>query len=56
MVESQYGSFRRVITLPSDAEIDAITADSDNGILHIIVPKDQKQAPRRIEIQNKKHY
>lgn len=56
MVESQYGSFRRVITLPSDADMDGITADSDNGILHITVPKDQKQAPRRIEIQNKKRH
>ncbi len=37
--ESQYGSFKRVFTLPDDADSENITASSEHGVLSISIPK-----------------
>lgn len=42
MWERRYGSFRRSFTLPTDVEIEKITADFDNGVLTIKLPKSEK--------------
>lgn len=38
-IESAYGAFQRVVTLPEDADKDNINANFKNGILTIIIPK-----------------
>ena len=52
-IERRYGSFSRAIHLPDTAQADAITAKSDNGVLHVVVPKKEpeKAATKKIAIQ-----
>jgi HSP20 family protein len=45
------GSFRRMLTLPDDADAEAIKADYRDGILHITVQRRASAQPRRITIQ-----
>jgi len=45
------GGFRRMLTLPDDADPDAIQADYRDGILHITVQRRASAQPRRITIQ-----
>jgi HSP20 family protein len=47
--ERRYGSFRRSIVLPPEAEVDKIEAHTRNGVVEITVPVGAK-APERIEI------
>jgi len=51
-VERSYGSFRRVLTLPTDADPDGISAKFRNGVLKIRVPrtKESSGSRKRIEI------
>ncbi|WP_185960226.1 Hsp20/alpha crystallin family protein [Erythrobacter insulae] len=50
--ERSYGSFERRISLPQDALADKIEANTENGVIKIIVPRNEKASPerRRIEI------
>ncbi|MFD1426057.1 HSP20 family protein [Kroppenstedtia sanguinis] len=50
LVESRYGTFQRSFTLPNNADMERITADAENGVLHVYVPKDQSREPRKIQI------
>ncbi len=45
------GSFRRVISLPEDADGDAVQAKSRDGIVQITVQRKATAQPRRIAIQ-----
>ena len=45
------GRFRRVITLPDDADPDGVTADYRDGLVHICVKRRAEAQPRRINIQ-----
>jgi HSP20 family protein len=45
------GSFRRVLSLPEDADSSRIDAKYRDGILRIVVPKRENAKPRRIEIK-----
>jgi HSP20 family protein len=45
------GSFRRTLTLPDDADPDAIKADYRDGVLHVTVQRRASAQPRRITIQ-----
>jgi len=38
-VESRYGEFSRSFTLPEKVDVEHIHAESDNGIVEIIIPK-----------------
>ena len=51
-VERSYGSFRRVLTLPSDADPDGISANFRKGVLKIEIPrtKEGNGSRKRIEI------
>lgn len=46
------GAFRRVLSLPEDADPDRVEATYRNGILHIRVAKREASRPRRIEIRD----
>ena len=45
------GRFRRVISLPDDADPNAVTAAYRDGVLHISIQRQAAAQPRRIEIQ-----
>ena len=49
------GSFERSIRLPEFVDGDSITADFNNGLLVVTVPKAQAAQPRRIEIKTETH-
>ena len=42
-VETQYGSFRRTFTLPENVDGTKINAKYNNGILEVVIPKDEKK-------------
>ncbi len=44
------GRFRRVVTLPDDADPDAVQAQLRDGVLHITVQRRASARPRRITI------
>jgi len=44
------GRFRRVVSLPDDADPAAVTADYRDGVLHVSVRRRESAQPRRIEI------
>jgi len=45
------GRFRRVITLPEDADPEGVTAKYRDGLIHICVKRREEAQPRRINIQ-----
>lgn len=49
-VERSYGSFTRQFTLPQTVTAEGATADFDNGVLRISLPKREETKARRIEI------
>lgn len=51
--ERRYGSFLRSLELPADTKPDLVSAEFDKGVLVVKVPKDEKAAPRKIEIKPK---
>jgi len=51
-VERSYGSFERVIALPCEVETDKVTAEYQNGLLTVTLPKapEAKRSVRHIEV------
>lgn len=49
-IERVRGSFHRRFSLPDTANAEGITATSQHGVLEVIIPKQQKAQPRRIEV------
>ncbi|MFN2309066.1 MAG: Hsp20/alpha crystallin family protein [Gammaproteobacteria bacterium] len=45
------GSFYRRFSLPDTANAEAISAKSQHGVLEVVIPKQQKVQPRRIEVE-----
>ncbi|PEN14574.1 heat-shock protein [Longibacter salinarum] len=50
-VERTFGNFFRSFTLPSTVSAEQISAQHENGVLTITVPKAEESKPRRIEIK-----
>jgi HSP20 family protein len=50
-VERAFGSFSRSLTLPQGIDPEAVTANFDNGVLEVRIPKPEERKPRRIEIE-----
>lgn len=50
-VERVRGSFMRSFTLPNTADADHVSAKTKDGVLEIIVPKEEKAQPRRITVE-----
>ena len=50
-IESFYGQFSRSFRLPEDADINAIQAESRNGVLKVRVPKTPAPKPKTVEVQ-----
>lgn len=49
-VERSYGSFTRSFTLPQTVTAEGATADFDNGVLRVSLPKREETKARKIEI------
>jgi HSP20 family protein len=56
LFERRYGSFRRSFTLPTSVDVDKITADFENGVLKVMLPKSEKAKAKgkKIDIHAKK--
>ena len=50
-VERVRGSFFRRFTMPDTVNADAVSATSKNGVLEIVVPKQERQQPKRIQVE-----
>jgi HSP20 family protein len=45
------GQFRRVVSLPEDADTARVDATYRDGVLKIVIPKREASKPRRIEVK-----
>jgi HSP20 family protein len=56
LLERRYGSFRRSFTLPNTVDVDKISAEFDNGVLTVKLPKSEKVKTKgkKITINGKK--
>jgi len=51
-IETSFGKFERVFTLPDNIDVENISANSLNGVLEIVIPKLEKTVTKkRIEIK-----
>ena len=48
--ERVHGSFHRRFSLPETANADAISATGRHGVLEVVIPKQDRVQPRRIEV------
>jgi HSP20 family protein len=51
-VERVRGSFFRRFSMPDTANAEAISAKSKDGVLEIVIPKQEKLQPKRIQVEN----
>lgn len=52
-VERRYGSFYRSIELPAGTSADDVSAESDNGVITITLPKPPEAQAKRIAVKPK---
>jgi len=45
------GRFRRVVSLPDDVDVNNVSADYHDGVLHISLKRQESSQPRRITVQ-----
>ncbi len=50
--ERSYGKFRRTVNLPQMVDSQAVTANYENGVLTLTLPKAAEARPRRIPVTN----
>jgi len=51
-VERVRGSFFRRFSMPDTADANAVTAKTKDGVLEIVIPKQEKLQPKRIRVEN----
>ncbi|HFD79368.1 MAG TPA: Hsp20/alpha crystallin family protein [Gammaproteobacteria bacterium] len=51
-IERVRGSFFRRFSLPDTADAEAISAKSKDGVLEIVIPKQEKVQPKRIKVES----
>ncbi|GBD35062.1 Spore protein SP21 [bacterium HR36] len=49
--EMRWGDFFRSFILPEEVDADAISAEFQHGVLHLVLPKHSRAKPRRIEVK-----
>ena len=54
MRERRFGTFSRSISLPNSVKADDISANYEDGILTLRLPKAEEAKPRRIEVKGSK--
>ena len=50
-VERAYGNFRRVFTLPATVRQDQVRAVLKNGVLEIMLPKEDQAKPKQVQVE-----
>jgi HSP20 family protein len=50
--EIRYGKFQRIFSVPQNVNGDMIKARFENGVLELILPKEEKSQARKISISN----
>lgn len=51
-IESTFGKFQRMFTLPENVDVENITATCDSGVLEVVIPKLEKDANvKKIEVK-----
>jgi HSP20 family protein len=50
-IERVYGQFSRSFNLPSTVDVDRISAQMEDGVLKVHMPKREESKPRQIEVQ-----
>jgi HSP20 family protein len=53
--ERRYGKFSRVFSLPQNVNPEGIEASFENGVLQIMLPKEEKSQTRKIQISGWKN-
>jgi HSP20 family protein len=51
-IERAHGTFLRRFTLPDTADAEKISATGKNGVLEIIIPKQEQTQPRKITVSD----
>jgi HSP20 family protein len=49
-VERAFGAFSRSMSLPEHVDAEKVTADFDNGVLEVRIPKPEEREPHRVQI------
>jgi HSP20 family protein len=52
--ERRYGAFTRTLTLPFPIQSDKVTANFEDGVLTLTLPKAEEVRPRTIKVQTKR--
>lgn len=52
LVERQYGCFMRSFSLPSDIDVEKVSANFQSGVLEIVLPRVGSRRSRKIKIAN----
>ena len=52
-VESSYGKFERSFTLPENVDVENIHAESEDGVLEVVIPKLTKSENKSKKIEIK---
>ncbi|NIR31238.1 MAG: Hsp20 family protein [Gammaproteobacteria bacterium] len=45
-----FGTFYRRFALPAGADAERVSATCTNGVLEVVIPKEEALKPRRIEV------
>ncbi len=53
LAERRWGQFARSFVLPREVMADRISADYNNGVLTVSIPKSEKARPRRIDVSRR---
>jgi HSP20 family protein len=53
-IERRFGTFQRSLALPQGVRSEDISADYDDGILEVRVPKAEEEKPKKITVQARK--
>lgn len=48
--ERSFGSFSRSFHLPEEVLTDKISADYEDGVLNLVIPKCEREMPKQIEV------
>lgn len=51
-VERARGTFYRRFVLPDTADADSVTAKTRDGVLEVLIPKQEKVLPRKIKVES----